>query len=84
MGAGLDPFDLERITGALAAAALDQGRWNEAAETVAKCTQSYGALLLPVIGTLPFISASTSMEESFSLYATGGWLEHDERYRAKT
>lgn len=79
----MDPFDLDRITRALANAALDQGRWNEAAEVAAKCTRSYGALLLPVVGTLPFISASTSMEKSFSLYATGGWLEHDERYRAK-
>lgn len=79
----MDPFDLERITGALAAAALDQGRWNEAAETAARCTRSHGALLLPVVGTLPFISASTSMEKSFEIYTTGGWLEHDERYRAR-
>ncbi|WPO43397.1 helix-turn-helix transcriptional regulator [Tardiphaga sp. 42S5] len=77
---GMDPFDLERITGALASAALDQWRWSEAAETVAKCTGSYGAVLLPVVGPLPFVAATPSMEKSFEVYSAGGWLDRDERY----
>lgn len=77
----MDPFDLERITKALVSAALDQTRWPEAAETVAKCTDSYGAVLLPTVGTLPFISATASMEKCFEVYTNGGWLDHDERYR---
>jgi DNA-binding CsgD family transcriptional regulator len=79
----MEPFDTETITGALAKAAIDQERWLEATEVVAKCTRSFGALLLPVVGHLPLIAVTPSLEKSFHVYAGEGWMERDDRYRGK-
>jgi DNA-binding CsgD family transcriptional regulator len=78
----MDAFDRQRITRALTAAAIDPARWSEALETAAACTGSHGAVLLPVVGALPIVWATSSMEESVELYVRGGWVARDERYRA--
>lgn len=77
----MDPFDLQRITSALAAASVDPSRWNNALEAVVTSTNSYGALLLPVIGDLPFLSLTPSMGDAFEIYVKDGWHTRDERYR---
>lgn len=77
----MDPFDLQRITSALAGASVDPSRWNSALETVATSTNSYGTLLLPVIGDLPFVSLTPAMGKTFEIYVKDGWHARDERYR---
>ena len=39
--------------------------------------------MLPVVGALPIISATPSMDASADTYIRGGWQTRDERYRAK-
>jgi len=77
----MDLFDQQRLVSALASAAIDPSRWTEALETVAACTGSYGAMLFPIVGNLPTVCASPSMESSFDAYVSGGWIDRDERYR---
>jgi hypothetical protein len=79
----MDPFDQQRLVSALTSAAIDPSRWTEALETAAACTGSHGAVLLPVVGALPIVWATPSMEESVELYVRGGWFTRDERYRAR-
>lgn len=79
----MEPFDRERLTRVLAVAAIDPSRWTEALETAAACTGSYGAVLLPVVGALPIVSATPSMDRSADLYVRDGWQTRDERYRGK-
>jgi DNA-binding CsgD family transcriptional regulator len=79
----MDPFDQQRLTAALTAAAIDPSRWTEALETAAACTGSYGAILLPVVGTLPIVAATPSMDGCSELYIKDGWHSRDERYLAK-
>ena len=74
-------FDLEKMSAALASAALDSSRWVEAMETVATSTGSFGAAMFPVVGPLPFVPASRSLERSFEAYIDAGWIHRDERYR---
>lgn len=76
----MDPFDQQRLTAALTAAAIDPSRWADALETAAACTRSYGAILFPILGNLPIVSSSRSMEKSFEIYVNDGWIERDERY----
>jgi DNA-binding CsgD family transcriptional regulator len=76
----MEAFDRQRITQALTAAAIDPSRWTDALETVAACTGSYGAILFPVLGNLPIVTCSRSMEKSFEIYVNDGWIERDERY----
>ncbi len=78
----MEPFDRQRLTRALSAAAIDPSRWSEALETAAVCTESYGALLFPIAGNLPIVSASASMGRAFEVYASEGWIDRDERYRS--
>jgi DNA-binding CsgD family transcriptional regulator len=77
----MEPFDQQRLTSALTAAAVDPSRWTEALEAVAACTNSYGALVFPIAGNLPIICATASMEKSFEVYTSEGWMDRDERYR---
>lgn len=79
----MDPFDQQRLTAALTAAAIDPSRWTEALETAAVCTGSYGAILLPVVGALPIVEATPSMDGCTELYIRDGWHTRDERYLAK-
>lgn len=74
-------FDLEKITQALSAAAVDSTRWAGAMETVAACTESTGAVLLPLKGSMPYLPGSASLEKSFATYVEGGWINNDVRYR---
>lgn len=76
------PFDITRLTQALTAAAIDSSRWTDALEMAASCTGSFGAILLPVVGAMPVVWATQSMEKSAETYLQGGWPERDERYRA--
>lgn len=75
------PFDLAKVTAALARAAIEPSYWPQALRIVEVCTNSAGALLLPVVGNVPLISCTPSMEASFDTYVRGGWHERDERYR---
>lgn len=75
------PFDWGAITSALAQAAIDPTHWPSALQSVEKYTRSRGALLLPVIGNVPLISCTPSMEGAFETYIEEGWFERDERYR---
>jgi len=79
----MEPIDLRRLSCALAAAAIDPSLWTYALETAAECTGSYGAVLLPVVGALPIVAATPSMERSADLYVRDGWQTRDERYRGK-
>ncbi len=79
----MEPFDQQRITRALAAAAVDPSLWTEALETASKCTGSFGAVLFPLVGALPFVSSAPAMEKSWNLYVEDGWIDRDERYRAE-
>jgi DNA-binding CsgD family transcriptional regulator len=78
----MEPFDRQRLTRALSAAAIDPTHWAEALAAVAACTGSHGAVLLPVIGALPALAATTSMEDAMELYIGGEWHVRDERHRA--
>jgi DNA-binding CsgD family transcriptional regulator len=80
----MNPFDQQRLTAALTAAAIDPSRWAEALETAAACTGSYGAILLPVVGPLPIVAATPSMDGCTEMYMKDGWHSRDERYLAKT
>ena len=74
-------FDVEKITAGLASAALDSSRWVEAMEILSASTGSFGAAMFPVVGPLPFVPASRSLEPSFEAYINAGWIHRDERYR---
>lgn len=77
----MDPFDQQRLVSALTFAAIDPSRWTEALEAAAKCTGSYGAVLLPIAGNMPAVCASASMEKAFDVYTRDGWIDRDERHR---
>ena len=79
----MEPFDLQRLSRVLAAAAIDPSLWTEALQTAAECTGSYGAVLLPVVGALPIVAATPSMDRSANVYVSDGWQGRDERYRGK-
>lgn len=79
----MDSFDLDSITSTLVAASLDQSNWTDALGKVAELTNSFGAVLLPVIGDVPLLYGSSSMDRSFERYVEGGWINQDERYRGK-
>jgi DNA-binding CsgD family transcriptional regulator len=77
----MEAFDRQQITQTLSAAAIDPNRWPEALEIAATCTESYGALLFPIVGNLPMVSASASMGKAFEVYACEGWIDRDELNR---
>lgn len=74
------PFDLERISSSLATAAIDPANWSKALEDIAAATRSRGAILLPVVGALPLMWNTPSLDQSVELYVSGGWFSRDERY----
>jgi len=74
------PFDLERISSSLATAAIDPASWSKALEDIAEATNSRGAILLPVVGALPLMWNTPSLDQSVELYVSGGWFNRDERY----
>jgi DNA-binding CsgD family transcriptional regulator len=74
-------FDLLSIVTALNAASLDPDHWDLALELIQRATRSFGVILFPVVGALPYIPATRSMGESFERYVREGWSQRDERYR---
>jgi DNA-binding CsgD family transcriptional regulator len=80
-GGPLVEFDIEVIVNALNAAALDPGRWDAALEVIVKTTGSFGSIVFPLQGSMPYVPSTRSMEQSFELYVRDGWIDRDERYR---
>lgn len=74
------PFDLERISSSLASAAIDPVSWSRALDDIVAATNSRGAILLPVVGALPLMWNTPSLDQSVELYMSGGWFNRDERY----
>ena len=77
----MDPFDGRQLSEALASAALNPDNWMDALETVARETRSYGAIILPVVGPMPIMAWTKSMDQSAERYVSEGWVQRDERYR---
>ncbi|MDE2378791.1 helix-turn-helix transcriptional regulator [Bradyrhizobium sp.] len=73
-------FDILSIVAALNAASLDPDQWQPALELIQRATRSFGVIMFPVVGTLPYL-ATRSMGESFERYVREGWNHRDERYR---
>jgi len=46
-------------------------------------TGSFGSVVFPLQGAMPYIPATASMQESFEAYVRDGWINRDERFRAK-
>jgi len=76
-------FDLKAIAETLNAAALDPTRWARALEMLVSQTGSFGSVVFPLQGAMPYIPATASMQESFEAYVRDGWINRDERFRAK-
>ncbi|TPL46402.1 helix-turn-helix transcriptional regulator [Mesorhizobium sp. B2-4-6] len=74
-------FDLEAISAAFSAAALDPSQWDAAMEVAERATGSAGALLFDLKGHFPRIPHSQAAVEAFESYVEGGWIHRDERYR---
>jgi DNA-binding CsgD family transcriptional regulator len=72
-------FDVATIVSMLNAAALDPSRWGAALESLAKHTRSFGVVVFPLRGSLPYVPATRSMGECFEIYVRDGWLNKDER-----
>jgi DNA-binding CsgD family transcriptional regulator len=75
----LAEFDISAIANALSAAVLDPARWESALEDISSKTGSFGAIMFPLRGALPYVPATRSMEESFEVYVRDGWVSRDER-----
>jgi len=75
----LAEFDIDAIVTALNAAALDPEQWDRALELVASKSKSFGAIVFPLRGMLPYLPATKSMEECFDVYVRDGWVNRDER-----
>jgi DNA-binding CsgD family transcriptional regulator len=77
-------FALSEIAESFASAAIDPSRWNEALESAARATGSFGALMFPVHptqGGLPTVPTTDSMRRITEAYIADGWIHRDERYR---
>jgi len=75
----LAEFDIDAIVSALNAAALDPVQWDRALETITGKTKSFGTVVFPLRGMLPYMPAAKSMEECFDVYVRDGWMNRDER-----
>jgi DNA-binding CsgD family transcriptional regulator/PAS domain-containing protein len=74
-------WNLDTITEAFAAAAVDSSRWDAAMEVVADSTGAAGALLFPVRGYIPNVPFSPSMAGPLEKYIADGWIHRDVRYQ---
>jgi hypothetical protein len=72
-------FDIGKITEAFAAAAIDSSRWTCVVDMVSAATGSFGAVIFPNRGALPYIPVCASMFETFDIYVRDGWIDNDER-----
>ena len=75
-------WNLELIEKSFADAATDPTLWINAMDTIAKETDSIGAVLIPMRGgTLPNVPASESVLRTLERYFRDGWHARDERFR---
>lgn len=72
-------FDVAMIVSILNAAALDPSRWDAALEALARHTRSFGVVVFPMRGSLPYVPATRSMGDCFETYVRDGWIDRDER-----
>jgi DNA-binding CsgD family transcriptional regulator len=75
----LAEFDIDAIVTALNAAALDPEQWDRALELVAGKSKSFGAIVFPQRGMLPYLPATKSMGDCFDVFVRDGWVNRDER-----
>src|SRR5690242_615656 len=64
----LAEFDIDAIVTALNAAALDPEQWDRALELVAGKSKSFGAIVFPQRGMLPYLPATKSMGDCFDVF----------------
>jgi DNA-binding CsgD family transcriptional regulator len=69
-----------KIADALANAAVDPSRWNEAMEVTAQASGAFGALLLPLRGRQPEFPMTDSLRRAAETYVGDGWIHRDVRY----
>jgi DNA-binding CsgD family transcriptional regulator len=72
---------LNAVASAFADAALDPALWVRAMDTIARETDSVGALLFPLSGAVPNVPMSESVGATTETYFRDGWHLRDERYR---
>lgn len=73
-------WDLHRIEGVFAEAAIDPSLWRRALDVVTAETDAVGAILLPIrSGALPNVPSTESMVPSLDTYFRDGWHLRDER-----
>lgn len=75
----LEELDTSAIADALRGAVLDPARWESALELIRAKTGSFGVIMFPLRGALPYIPGTRSMEECFDVYVREGWVNRDER-----
>ena len=80
MGRGFGDFNA--LTDAFMAAAMNSSRWDAAMDVAAEATGSFGALLLPVRGSMPLIPIGEAMRPTMDIYFRDGWAGRYERFRS--
>lgn len=75
----LEKFDISAIATALNSAVLGSTAWENALEVIRVNTASFGVVMFPIRGALPYIPSTKSMEECFEVYVRDGWVARDER-----
>ena len=76
--AGIGKF--AKIADAIANAAVDPSRWNEAMEVTAQASGGFGALLVPIHGRQPEFPITDSLRRAAEVYVRDGWIHRDVRY----
>jgi hypothetical protein len=74
-------WNLDAISAAFAEAAIDPSRWDAAMEIASDATESFGAVLLPLKGRLPYFPQSRSLAAASESYVKDGWIQHDDRFQ---
>jgi DNA-binding CsgD family transcriptional regulator len=75
-------WNVSAITRAFADAAVDPRRWDYAMETITSATNSSGAVLFPVKGTIPNLPMSASARLAMETYFRDRWYLREERAQA--
>jgi DNA-binding CsgD family transcriptional regulator len=78
MASGIGKF--AKIADAIANAAVDPSRWNEAMEVTAQASGAFGAVLLPIRGRQPEFPMTDSLRRASEIYVADGWIHRDMRY----
>jgi DNA-binding CsgD family transcriptional regulator/PAS domain-containing protein len=74
-------FDLQAISAAFSAAAIDPSRWDAAMDVADRVTGSSGALLFDLNSHLPGVPRSSKTAPAHDAYVRDGWIDRDERFR---